>query len=555
MLQSIHVRNIALIDDVEIDLTDGLNILTGETGAGKSIIIDAVNFALGSRMPKDIVRDDSEYALCELVFNVTDEATKKTLQDLDVMLTDDEVILTRRIVNGKSSCRVNGETVPAATIRSIAEYLIDIHGQHEHQSLLYRKNHKLLLDSFCGDDLADELCKLEETYEKYRSIEKEYDEALSSKDSVASELDYSKFVVSEIEAAALKEGEDTALEDDFSRMNNSRRIAEMLSGVSSALSSDRECASSMVGYALSMMKQIADLDDKAKPIYEQLAAADDVLSDCIREVTSYEESLEFSPEDHDRVSRRLDIINSLKMKYGQTIELINERLAEESEKIEKLSDYEAYTEGLLEKKQREYDRMLKICDKVSAVRHKEALVLQKEIAAALSDLNFLDARFEITVTSDKEKISRDGYDEVEFLISTNPGEKLKALTDVASGGELSRIMLAIKSVVAKRDNIGTLIFDEIDTGISGKTAQLVADRMSQIAKDHQVIAVTHLPQIASHADTHFLIEKKAEGSHTATSVRALSYDDSVEELSRMLAGHEITDAVRENARQLKNRSS
>ena len=555
MLQSIHVRNIALIDDVEIDLTEGLNILTGETGAGKSIIIDSVNFALGSRMPKDVVRDDSEYALSELVFSIDDDTTRQALKELDVMLTDDQVILQRRIVSGKSSCKVNGETVPASVIREIAEHLIDIHGQHEHQSLLYRKNHKTLLDSFCKDGLENELCKLNELYDAYRETVSEYEKARSSSDTVASDLDYSKFVAEEIEAAALKEGEDTALEDDFTRMNNSRKIAEMLSSVTLALSSDGECASSMIGHAVSLMKQVSDLDDRASSVYEQLVATESVLSDSVFALNAYEESLEFSPEDYERVRARLDVINSLKMKYGQTIEQINERLAEESDKIAKLSDYETYLADLENRKNKQYDELLAVCERVSKVRHEEATVLQKEIEEALCDLNFLDARFEIAITSDPENVTRDGYDDVEFLISTNPGEDLKPLTNVASGGELSRIMLAIKSVTAKRDNIGTLIFDEIDTGISGKTAQLVADRMSDIAKEHQVIAVTHLPQIASHADTHFLIEKTAEGDHTSTSIRALTYDGSVEELARMLAGHEITDAVRENAVQLKNRSS
>lgn len=550
MLQSIHVKNIALIDDVEIDLTEGLNILTGETGAGKSIIIDSVNFALGSRMPMDIVRDDSDYALCELVFAVSDPETKRELESQDVMLTDDQVILTRKIVNGKSSCKVNGETVPAAKIREIAEYLIDIHGQHEHQSLLYRKNHKLLLDSFCRD-LPDELCKLQKAYDDYKKTEAEYEKAVASKDSVAADLDYAKFVVNEISSAALKEGEDTALEDDFTRMNNAQRIAEMLSGVMNALSGDGQCASGMLGYALSNLRQIADIDESARPLYEQLIGAEDVLADCVRALSSYEDSLEFSQEEYENARTRLDTINSLKMKYGNTIEAINNKLSEESEKIEKLSDIGAYIEKLEFEKQRLYDILSKSCETVSDIRHREAAVLEKEIVSALTGLNFLDARFEIAITSDRAKITRDGFDEVEFLVSTNPGEDLKPLTDVASGGELSRIMLALKSVLAKRDNIGTLIFDEIDSGISGKTAQLVADRMSDISADHQVIAITHLPQIASHAGTHFLIEKTAKGDHTSTSVRTLSYDESVEEIARMLAGSKITDAVRENAVELK----
>ncbi len=551
MLQSIHVKNIALLDDVEIDLTDGLNILTGETGAGKSIIIDSVNFALGSRMSSDVVRDNSEYALSELVFSVTDPATRDALEKLDVMLTDDQVILQRRIVRGKSSCKVNGETVPASLIRDIAELLVDIHGQHEHQSLLKKKNHKLLLDSFCEDPFGDKLCKLQEAYDTYKDIEDEYAQAEKSKESVASDLDYARFVVGEIEAASLCEGEDDQLEDDFKRMNNARRIAESLSAVTGAITSDGESASTMVSYALSEIKRIADIDSGADPIYEQLATIEDLLGECGRSLKEYEAGLEFSPEDYERVQQRLDVINSLKMKYGQSIEEIGKKLAEESEKVAKLSDYEAYLQDLADKKEAAYDRLLKICDEVSKIRCAEAKTLQKEIEKALGGLNFLDARFEIAITSDKEKISRDGYDDVEFMISTNPGEELKPLVNVASGGELSRIMLALKSVLAKRDSIGALIFDEIDSGISGKTAQLVADRMSDIAKDHQVIAITHLPQIASHATTHFLIEKRAEGLHTSTNVKALSYDESVEEIARMLAGEKITDAVRQNAAELK----
>ncbi len=551
MLCSIHVKNIALLDDVEINLSDGLNILTGETGAGKSIIIDSVNFALGCRMNADMVRDGSDYALAELVFFVDDDRTRRALEDLDVMLTEGQVILQRRIVKGKSSCKVNGETVPASRIRDIAEHLIDIHGQHEHQSLLYRKNHALMLDSFCDESLADELCKLESIYDEYKKTADEYETAVASKDSAAADLDYSRYVVNEIEAADIKDGEDIELEEDFRRMNNSRNIAQMLGEVVSILSSDTGSAASMISHALSQMRRISDMDPKASGIYEQLFAADDLLADCIRSLNDYEGSLEFSPEDYERASQRLDVINSLKLKYGQTIEAIRERLAQESERVDKLSDYETYLEDLRIRKDDLHIQLLDSCKRISDIRTKEAKILSEEIVSALGGLNFLDARFEIAITSDEDKITRRGYDDVEFMISTNPGEQLKPLTGVASGGELSRIMLALKSVLAKRDSIGTLIFDEIDSGISGKTAQLVADRMADIAATHQVIAITHLPQIASHATTHFLIEKSADGDHTSTSVRELSYDDSVEELARMLAGSSITDAVRKNAAELK----
>ncbi|MCR5590071.1 MAG: DNA repair protein RecN [Lachnospiraceae bacterium] len=551
MLQSLHVRNIALIDDVEIDFTDGLNILTGETGAGKSILIDSVNFALGERMPKEAVRDENDNALCELVFAVEDEETRKALTDLDVMLTDDQVILQRRIVNGRSSCKVNGENVTASRIREIAEHLIDIHGQHEHQSLLHKKNHGLLLDSFCGEELEQELCKLRDAYDRYKAAEEEYEKALVSKDSVSRDMDYSKFVVGEIESAALNPGEDEKLEEDYRRMNNARKIAELLGSVMNTLSYDSASASAAVSHCVSQLRQISELDHGAESAYEQLLAAEDIITDCIRCLTDYEESLEFSPEDYARTGERLDTINSLKMKYGQTIEQILARLSEEQDKIEKFADYETYLSDLKFKKDQLYDILAEACARASSIRHKEAGLLQKDICEALGNLNFLDARFEITITK-SERMSRNGYDEVEFTISTNPGESLKPLANVASGGELSRIMLALKSVLAKRDSIGTMIFDEIDTGISGKTAQLVADRMSDIAKNHQVIAVTHLPQIASHAASHFLIEKSAEGMHTSTKVIKLSYEQSVDELARMMAGSDITEAVRKSAAELKD---
>ena len=551
MLGSIHVKNIALMDDVEIDLTDGLNILTGETGAGKSIIIDAVNFALGARMPKDVVRNESEYALCELVFYVEDEKTKDALKDLDVMLTDDQVILQRKIVNGKSTCKVNSETVPASRIRDIAELLIDIHGQHEHQSLLYSKNHAIILDSFCKEGFETELCKLNRAYDDYKKAEAEYEKAFASKDEAAADLDYSRFVAQEIEEAGLVAGEDETLESDFTRMNNSRRIAEIIGEAELALSAGNENAVALTDHAMSLLRAASDLDEAAKPIYEQLVTAGDILSDCARGLSSYEESLEFSPEEYEQVKSRLDTINSLKMKYGRTVEDIMNKLSEESAKIEKLSDYETYLRDLSSEKDRLYDIHKIACANVSDIRHKEALILQDDIEKALGNLNFLDAKFRIVIKSDESRIARNGYDTVEFMISTNPGEDLKPLGDVASGGELSRIMLAIKSVTARRDRIGTLIFDEIDSGISGKTAQLVADRMSDIAKDHQVIAITHLPQIASHATTHFLIEKNAVGTHTSTSVNALSYEGSVEEIARMIAGSSVTDAARESAAELK----
>lgn len=551
MLQNLHVKNIALIDDVEVDFTEGLNILTGETGAGKSIIIDSVNFALGGKISKDMVRDESQNAISELIFNVDDDRTVQKLKELEIDVQEGQVILQRKLTNGKSVCRINGEGVPVSMVKEVAACLIDVHGQHEHQSLLYKKNHLLMLDEFCGDDFESELCKLKDAYDDYKALEKEYDEAVSAASSTQQDLDYSQFVVNEIEAANLKVGEDEALEADFARMNNARKINEALATVSGAMSSDGEGAGNLVSIAVSSMRSIAAIDNEAQEIYEQLKDTENLIQDINRALYSYSDSLEFSEEDYATTQERLDEINRLKMKYGQTIENILLKCEEETKKIERLNDYDSYISNLLFKKQSSYDILIKICRKISEIRQREAAVLERDIVEALNNLNFLDAKFKIVVEPDEKLASKTGFDDVEFMISTNPGEALKPLANVASGGELSRIMLALKSVLAKRDDIGTLIFDEIDTGISGKTAQRVADRMSEIAKNHQVICITHLPQIASHAHTHFMIAKSVEGTHTKTEVQKLAYDESVEELARMLSGESITDAVRTNAAEMK----
>ena len=551
MLNSLHVKNIALIDEVEIDFSEGLNILTGETGAGKSILIDSVNFALGARMPKDIARNDSENALCELVFSIEDDETLKALSDLDIDIEDGEVILTRKLSAGKSSIKCNGETITAAMARQIASYLIDIHGQHEHQSLLYKENHRKILDEYCGDDFLKCKADFRDKYREYKRLKAEYEEAVTSSNTRDADADYCRFVVNEIEAADLKPGEDAALEEQYSKMNNSRRIAEAVSGVRELLSDDEAGASSNISRAVSFMKQAMALDGAAEDLYSQIIDAEGILQDFLRNLSDYEEGLVFSPEEFAACEERLNEINRLKMKYAPTIEGILQHHKEQSLKLEKIGDYDGYVAGLKADMDNYLNEVMSTCDRLSKIRKCEAEKLSESIKAALLDLNFLNAEFEINILSGKEHLSEEGYDDVEFMISTNPGEKIKPLTSVASGGELSRIMLALKSVFAGKDNIGTLIFDEIDTGISGRTANLVADKMTLIAQNHQVICVTHLPQIASHAQNHLLIEKKAEMGRTVTGVYSLDYEGSVREIARMLAGAEITETTIASAREMK----
>ena len=552
MLQSIHVKNIALIDEVEMELKDGLNILSGETGAGKSILIDSVSFALGKRMPKDIVRDDAQYALCELVFDLKDEDTIRAIEEMDIPIEDGQVILQRKIMNGKNVCKCNGESVSAAQLQQISHLLIDIHGQHDHQSLLYKKNHRILLDKFCKEECAVKLAKLEETYHRFEEAEEEYLAATDASATRDRDMEYSQYVVDEINAAKLVAGEDEELETLYRRMNNSKRILEAVQGAYAGVSDDSQGASAGISHALSYLKTVTALDDSARELFEQLEEIESLVSDFTRSLSDYEDGMTFSAEEYEETEERLNLINRMKEKYGDSIEKILARAAEEEEKIERLSDYEAYASGLKVKLDELYHSLVSQCEEVSKIRRKEAEILSEKICIALKELNFLDSRFVISVTPVIDKITSVGYDDIEFLISTNPGEDLRALTLVASGGELSRIMLALKAVLAQRDAIETVIFDEIDTGISGKTAQMVADKLSSIASSHQVICITHLPQIASHANVHFNISKNVEDGRTITRVTELDYDSSVDELARMLSGAEITDAVRANAREMKD---
>ena len=551
MLKNIHVKSFALIDEVEINLASGLNVLTGETGAGKSIIIDAVNFALGQRVSKDVVRDDAEYALSELVFEINDDKTKERLNQFDIPLDDNEVLIQRKITNGKSTARINGETVTLSTLKLIAAGLIDIHGQHDNQSLLSKASQQNLLDTILSDELKELLIRMKDTYVNLNNKISEY-EQLNTKEA-EKEIAFLQYELNEIDSASLHEGEDEALEIDYKKMNNSKRIADLVSGAHRITGYDSEGAGSLIGRALSMIRQASSIDDDAKDLELILNDIDGLLNDFNRSIADYEMSLDFSDEDYKNTEDRLNLINSLKNKYGKSIKEILDKRDEFEDELNRLLNADEYKSALLSEITSLKKEAYKLCKEISAIRKKGANKLSGEIAEALLDLNFLDSQFEIKVTSDEENMKQSGYDDIEFFISTNPGEALKPLNQVASGGEMSRIMLAIKSVCAN-DSTATLIFDEIDTGISGRTAQKVSEKMSRIAKEHQVIVVTHLPQIAAMADTHFEISKSVNNGRTITSIETLSEEGKIKELARMLGGVTITEKVLENAKDMKKQA-
>ena len=551
MLESLHVKNLALIDEAEVEFKKGLNILTGETGAGKSIIIGSVNLALGAKADKDYIRTGAEYALIELVFSLNEEQ-KKRIEELEFPIEDDTLILQRKLMQGRSICRVNGESVSMGQLRLLSGVLLDMCGQHEHQQLLGKEKPAQLLDAFAGKKLAELKDNLKKSYREYRQLQKELSENALDEQTRKREMDLLSFEVNEIEEAALIPEEEEELEKSYRKMSSARQLQETAGLVYGITGYEEDgSAGELIGRAVRELKSVIMLDEEAGILADQLLEIDNLLNDFNRSMADYQESLTFDEEEYARIRDRLDLINHLKGKYGQTVEAVLQELEEKKKRLIQLSDYEEYYRQLSGKLAEEKEKLLQYCKAVSEIRNKEAEELSEKLAEAMRDLNFLNVDFAVTVISDEEYLSEQGYDRTEFLISTNPGEAKKPLSQVASGGELSRIMLAFKSVFADTEETPTLVFDEIDAGISGKTAWKVSEKLGQLSREHQIICITHLPQIAAMEDVHFLIEKQIEGERTVTRIRELKEEESALELARLLGGGEVTEAVMTNAREMK----
>jgi len=553
MLVSLYVKNLALIDETEVYFGNGLNILTGETGAGKSIIIGSVNLALGAKAEKEMIRTGEDHALVELVFQVEKEKQLEEIRKLELPIEEDgTVILQRRIMPGKSLCKVGGETVSVRQVRALAEILIDIHGQHEHQSLLKAARQLEILDEYAGEELCAPKKKLKECYEQYKEIEEQILAEDVDEETRKRETSLAEFEVREIEEAALTDGEDAELEKSYRKLVNGQKIQEAVTSAHQMSGYENGGAGDAIGRAVKEIRSVAAYDEALRNFEEQLLDIDSLLNDYNRAAAEYLSGLEFDGELFTKVEKRLDLINHLKAKYGKTIGEILAYQAKMQEKLDRYRNFDEYRQKLMVKRAALKKELLQSCEKVSKIRKKSAGSLAQSMKKALVDLNFIDVAFEIDIQSAEEKIGPGGYDQAAFMISTNPGEALRPLSQVASGGELSRIMLALKTVLADKDEIETLIFDEIDTGISGKTAWKVSEKMGILGQKHQLICITHLPQIAAMADTHFQIEKTVSKERTTTRIRELEETESVEELARMLGGASITENVLNNAREMKD---
>lgn len=554
MLQSLHVKNLALIEEAELEFGEGLNILTGETGAGKSVLIGSINLALGGKFDKDMLRTGAESALVELTFSGSDKISRK-LKEMELEENEDgSVLLSRKMQPTKSALRVNGETVTAKQMKELAEVLIDIHGQHEHQSLLHKKNYLGILDSFCGEDYFPLAKEVTETYHIYHDLQKKLDEEVMDEQARAKEQAFCQFEYDEISQAKLIIGEDESLEQDYRRMSNAERITAGLAESLRYTSNDSsDGAGSALSRAIKALNGVASYDERIEQLAGQLREVDDLLADYNRDLEGFLEECEFNPEDFQRVESRLNEINRLKGKYGRTIEDVISYGESRKALLEKLADYDSYLEQLKKDLKASENKLLEACRKLSKLRKESAKILAEKLKEALVSLNFLTVEFEIAIT-ELDKPQADGMDDVDFMISTNPGEPVRSLSQVASGGELSRIMLAIKTVLAGQDDIDTLIFDEIDAGISGKTAWKVSEQLSHVAAKHQVLCITHLPQIAAMADCHYLIEKNSQGNVTTTEISELGEQQSLEELARLLGSDTLTEAALENAAEMRRQA-
>ena len=551
MLQSLHVKNLALIDETEVTFGGGLNILTGETGAGKSIIIGSINLALGAKADKEMIRSGAEYALVELVFTVEDPAQIKAIQEMEFSLEEGQLILQRKIMENRSQCKVCGETVTAKQLRQLSEILIDIHGQHEHQSLLKEAKQLEILDAYAGSGFSEKKERLCGIYRKYRDKRRELSENETDEETRRRECYLAEFECREIEEAALVPGEDEEVERAYQRMSNARKIEAAAVSAHALCGYENSGAGSVIARAIREIRSVSPYDETLREYEKQLLDIDSLLNDYNRGMAEYLSGLEFDEGLFEQTEARLNLLNRLKSKYGNTLEEVLAYRQRALETLEKYQDYDAYRAALEKETAALKEEAIALAEEISGLRRENAKTLSEKMRGALEDLNFGQAVFEIQVESEEERLSENGFDKVRFLISTNPGEPVRELSQVASGGELSRMMLALKTHLADKDEIGTLIFDEIDTGISGRTAWKVSEKMGILAKGHQLICITHLPQIAAMADTHFVIEKQVEDNRSITRIRELGQEESVEELARMLGGDVITESAIKNAQEMK----
>lgn len=551
MLLELRIKNFALIEELNLNFSQGFNVLTGETGAGKSILIDSVNFLVGEKFNKEIIRTGCDFAFVEGIFEVKNKDIFNLLEGYGIA-SDDYLVIAREInQNNKSIIRINGRTTNLSIVREISKLLIDIHGQHEHQSLLDESKHIEILDSFCGIELKNIKEEYRKVFERVKEIEKELEKLTQDEQYRLRKIDLLKFQIQEIQEANLKVGEEEQLIQRRDILKNAEKIYSCLNTAYQKIyeSAMYESAFDSIGSALVSIDNITEFDSKINDIKSTLEDVYYKLEDAVENIRDYRDKIEYNDNELNEIEDRLDLINKLKRKYGSSIEEILSYFSNIEKELVDLETSDELIEELESQLKIENENLHILAKYMTNFRRNTANYLKERIEAELKYLGMERAVFEVQV-EEKERYDYNGNNEVKFMITSNPGEPLRPLHKVASGGEISRIMLAIKSVVADIDEIPVLIFDEIDTGISGRTAQSVAEKMILISKSHQILCVTHLPQIASMADKHFKIQKIVIEDKTVTKVKDLQNEEKIEEIARMLGGAIVTELTKVNAKEI-----
>ncbi len=537
MISHIRIKDFAIIDKVELDFHDGLNIITGETGAGKSILIEAVSLALGSRADTAFIRSGKDKAVVQMI------------ADLD----GEEYIITRELsANGKNICKINDEIVPLAQLNKLCRRIADVHGQYDHQSLLNPENHIKLIDSYHDKEISAVKDTVSDLYHDYASIRQELDRLLSNQTESERKRDFMKFELSEISKANPIAGEDESLTEKLNLLQNSEKIYQNLSASYDLLYGSSPSSLDSIGKCLQLLHEISGFSGEINSFHQDLSDTYYKLEDFTVEIRRFKENVSFSPEELEETISRLNILDGLKRKYGGSIDAVLDYQQKITDELNQIENVDSIKDKLTRKLSETENKLAKASSKLSDLRKKASDEIEKQINMQLKELNFKDANLTVKFYNEvnQKKYTVMGVDQIEFLISTNKGETPKPLVKIASGGEISRIMLAFKQIIGDFDSIPTMIFDEIDVGISGITASIVGKKLLDISGRHQIICITHLPQIAAFGDYHYKIDKEASENSTRTVVYPLSHNDKVKEIARLLGGINITDTTLKSAEEL-----
>ncbi|EAC2205677.1 DNA repair protein RecN [Listeria monocytogenes] len=552
MLQEMTIKNFAIIESLSLTFQEGMTVLTGETGAGKSIIIDALGLLVGGRGSADFIRHGEERLELQGLFALAEDnlACRNALIENGIDASDDMVVLERSLFrSGKNSCRINGKLVTTVLLRQIGSKLIDIHSQHEHQELMNEEFHLSLLDRFASDKIKPALTKYQTNFKEYQTIEKEWQNWTKNERELAQRLDMLRFQQQEIENANLQAGEEDRLLEQKNILANFEKLNENLQGAYAAIQGEPG-GLEFVGEAMRQMETAASIHTDYKAVSEAISSSYYILEDSMSQIRQSLDQLEFQPEELNQIESRLNDLNQLKRKYGKTIEDIIQYEQEISSEMEKLTDSESHVGHLETKLATLKTELTKQAATLTDIRKKAAVTLEKQIKQELNQLYMEKAIFSVRFEANKMELTELGQDSVVFYMSTNPGEPLKPLAKIASGGELSRMMLALKTIFSRHQGITSIIFDEVDTGVSGRVGQAIAEKIYAVSVGSQVLCISHLPQVAAMANHHYYITKKVQNKRTTTSVTVLKGVEKVEEISRMIAGIEVTELTKQHAKEM-----